>query len=250
MSQPTAQDATHAKLCDDSWQRAERLATTLAEGDLAGGPLYLLRQSRMSTDLGTRHHYAFTHPRADLIYRDHITNWLGRGPCAVINDMAIVEDFDPQDQEYITVCITLHELAHIVDRPVIYDRATDEACTERAIFDALVLADFSQRPQRADLPLYFGHELSYIRAVLHLAHRATAAGYSVSSAGIFNGCKHGLSPTSLYEEAIGDEPKQLADQTIRQILASPPPVNMADLWMADLERYSRRFTTQSMESLK
>ena len=104
MSEDRQQDATQAKLCDHSWQRTEQLATALAAGDLAGRPLYLLRQSRMATDLGTRHHYAFTHPRADLIYREYITNWLGRGPCAVVNDLAIVEDYELQDQEYATVC--------------------------------------------------------------------------------------------------------------------------------------------------
>jgi hypothetical protein len=46
-------------------------------------------------------------------------------------------------------------------------------------------------------------------------------------------------------EAIGDEPEQLANTPIGQILASPPPVNMADLWLADLERYSRRFTNNT-----
>lgn len=250
MSENSQQDATHAKLCDHSWQRAERLAKTLAEGDLAGRPLYLLRQSRMPTDLGTSHHYAFTHPRADLIYRDHISNWLGRGPCAVINDMAIVEDYEPQDQEYATVCVTLHELAHIIERPGFHEKASDSVCSERVVFDGLVLAEVSKRPQRADLPLYFGHELSYIRAVLHLAYRATTAGYSVAAAGIFNGCKHGLSPTAEYVESIGDEPEQLASTPIGQILASPPPVNMANLWLADMERYSRRFNNQPMESLK
>lgn len=50
-----------------------------------------------------------------------------------------------------------------------------EDSAERVVFDGLVLTEVSKRPQRADLPLYFGHELSYIRAVLHLAHRATAA---------------------------------------------------------------------------
>lgn len=250
MSEDRQQDATHAKLCDHSWQRAEQLAMALAVGDLAGRPLYLLRQSRMPTDLGTRHHYAFTHPRADLIYRDHISNWLGRGPCAVINDLAIVEDYEPQDQEYITVCLALHELAHIIDRPGFHENASDSVCSERLVFEGLVLADVSKRPQRADLPLYFGHELSFIRAVLHLAYRATAAGYPVAATGIFNGCKHGLSPTAEYVEAIGDEAEQLASTPIGQILASPPTVNMANLWLADLERYYRRFNNQPKESLK
>ena len=245
MSEDRQQDATQAKLCDHSWQRAEQLATALAAGDLAGKPLYLLRQSEMNTDLGTRHHYAFTHPRADLIYREYIANWLGRGPCAVINDLAIVEDYEPQDQEYVTVCKVLHELAHIIDRPVIHERASDSVCAERVVFEGLVLADCSKRPQRSDLPLYYGHELSFIRAVLHLAYRATTAGYPVAASGIFNGCKHGLLPTAQYLEAIGDEPEQLANTPIGQILASPPPVNMADLWLADLERYSRRFTNNT-----
>jgi hypothetical protein len=178
MTLPTQPPTTH-----DTGQRptdyrpTAPIATAMAAGDLAGRPLYLLRQSRMSTDLGTRHHYAFTHPRADLIYREYIANWLGRGPCAVVNDLAIVEDYEPQDQEYVTVCKVLHELAHIIDRPVIHERASDSVCAERVVFDGLVLAEVSKRPLRSDLPLYFGHELSFIRAVLHLAYRATAAAH-------------------------------------------------------------------------
>lgn len=48
-------------------------------------------------------------------------------------------------------------------------------------------------------------------------------------------------PTAQYVEAIGDEPEQLASTPIGQILVSPPPVNMSDLWLADMERYYNRF---------
>ncbi len=135
----------------DFWPPFDGWRFLAAVRDLGSKPLYLLALSQLPVGLGTQHHYAFTHPRADLMYRDHIATWLGRGPCAVINDIGIVEDFAPADHEYAIISIVLHELAHILDRPLLFDQQ-DCDDPDRLLFDALILTDASKF---SFLPLLF-----------------------------------------------------------------------------------------------
>lgn len=220
--------------------KAQSLCRTIAHRDLGVTPLYLLAQSQLPIGLGTQHHYAFTHPRADVMYRDHIDPWLGRGPCAVVNDIGIAEDYPSEDLEYAIIGIVLHELAHILDRPALYDeRDCDDP--DRLQFDAMVLTDVSQRAARSDLPLYFGHGPTFIRIVIHLAHRATLAGFEIKPAGLFASHRHGLSPIGTYEDALGDEPHRHLDASVRAFVAIAPPIEFTQQWAADMHRYQVRF---------
>lgn len=151
-----------------------------------------------------------------MLYRDHIATWLGRGPCAVVNDIGIAEDFDPVDIEYATIGVVLHELAHVLERPALFD---EQDCDnpDRLQFDALVLADASKRPSRSDLPMYFGHGLSFLRIAIHLAYRATKAGFDIKPAGIVAAHHLGLSPTAGYEDTLGDEPHRCLDRGFRAL---------------------------------
>jgi hypothetical protein len=220
--------------------KAERLCRSVAGRALGATPLYLLAQSQLPVGLSTQHHYAFTHPRADMLYRDHIATWLGRGPCAVINDIGIAEDFDPVDIEYATIGVVLHELAHVLERPALFD---EQDCDDpdRLQFDALVLTDASKRPSRSDRPLYFGHGPSFIRIAIHLAYRATLAGFDIKPAGIVAAHRHGLSPIAAYEDVLGDEPHRCLDMGFRALLASEPPIEFTQHWAADMNRYQFRF---------
>ena len=99
-----------------------------------------------------------------------------RGPCIAVNDAGLAEDFDPIDLPYVTLDCVLHQLAHILDRPALY--AEDPADTpERMQFDRLVAIDLLNSPPSVELPAYYGHEASFIRIAIHLAHRATLAGF-------------------------------------------------------------------------
>lgn len=244
MTQESRQNASMAQLCDDLGgylERAARLCRRIAPHDLANVALYLLRQTQIPLDLGTQHHYAYTLPWLDLIHRAHITPWQGRGPCAVINEIGIVEDFGEEVLEHATTNIVLHELAHMLDRPALYyvrkdagsgqmhiGDPTDE-CPDRLHFDSLVLIESSKQPPRSDLPPYHGHGLSFIRTVIHLAYRATLVGFDTAPAGIFSGTRHGLSLTREYQDALGDEPSRLLDLTFRDIASTKPPAAFADL---------------------
>lgn len=246
MSPHSPQDATDANVGDDSakiWQRAERLCRVVAGRELACVPLYILPQSEMTVELGTAHHYAFTTPRTDLMFRDQIDPWLGRGPCIVVNDLGLAEDFDPIDLLYVTLNCVLHELAHILDRPALY--AEDPGDTlERMQFDRLVAIDVLNSPPRAELPAYYGHTASFIRISIHLAYRATLAGFDTKPGGIFQGHRHGLSPAAMYEEALGDEPESKSSLCMGELRDIPPPAAFSKLWQADIERYHRLHSPQ------
>jgi hypothetical protein len=196
---------------------AAGLYRRIAPQDLSSVNLYLFSQTPYPLDLGTHHHYACAFAWLDLIHRTHITPWLGRGPCAVINEICVVEDFGEEVLERATTNIVLHELAHMLDRPALYyvrnavasgqiqfGDPTDE-CPDRLHFDSLVLIKSSKKPPRSDLPQYHGHGISFIRIVIHLAYRATLVGFDTAPAGIFNGTRHGLSLNREYQDALGDE---------------------------------------------
>lgn len=219
---------------------AQRLCRQLAGPELGSTPLYFIPQSQLPVGLDTKHHYAFTHPRADLMYREHITPWLGRGPCAVINDIAIEEDYGPEDLEYLLHCAALHEFAHILDRPTLYNG--DDYTAARIHFEALVLNDCSKRASPlVEVPLYYGHGPSFIRLVIHLAYRASRIGFDVRPAGIFAAHHLGLSPVCMYADALGDETYRCLELSFRELLETYPDVEFMQLWDADMNRYEVRF---------
>lgn len=219
---------------------AQRLCRQLAGPELGSTPLYFIPQSQLPVGLDTKHHYAFTHPRADLMYREHITPWLGRGPCAVINDIAIEEDYGTEDLEYLLHCAALHEFAHILDRPTLYNG--DDYNAARIHFEALVLNDCSKRASPlVEVPLYYGHGPSFIRLVIHLAYRASRIGFDVRPAGIFAAHHLGLSPVCMYADALGDETYRCLELSFRELLETYPDVEFMQLWDADMNRYEVRF---------
>lgn len=247
MSRHLPQDATEAKLRvlgGDFWQQAEQLCRNVAPQDLAHLPLYLLRHSRMTADLGGNYHYAFTMTRADLLYRDQIDPWLGRGPCIVVNDIGLAEDFEACDLRYVTLNLVLHELAHVLDKGDQYSEEHGES-PEKIQFDRLVIDKSTTRPGRSELPRYFGHEASFIRIALHLVHRASVAGFDTKPTGIVHSQRYGLSLMSHYADALDDEPQRLATLTFREIRGIEPPETFQRLWQADLNQYHRRFPTHS-----
>jgi len=219
---------------------AESLCRRIAGPDLGSLPLYLLEQSKMPVGLGTTYHYAFYFPHADLIYQDYIADWRGRGPCVVINDIGIAEDFESIDHEYVVTGIVLHELGHVLDRPMLFDEQAYED-SERRQFDALVITDASKRPSRSDVPMYFGHGANFIRIVIHLAYRASLAGFEISPAGIAATHRLGLSPIASYADALGDEPHRYLDLELRALVSHEPPDEFVQRWTADMNRYQSRF---------
>ncbi|RMF20524.1 MAG: hypothetical protein D6760_11385 [Deltaproteobacteria bacterium] len=247
MSRLTHQNATRGHQGDDVaalLAQAEALCRTVARRDLADTPLYVVPQSSLPAECGSGDHcFAFTAPSLDIYLRDHIPGWRGRGPCMVVNDAGLAEDYEREDLAYVVPAYVLHELAHILDRPALFaDRSGVDP--SRLKFEALVVADVTRRPVRDDLPAYFGHGHSFIRIAVHLCHRAQQAGFDVCPAAICAGYRYGLSHASRYVDALGDEPRRCADWLFRDILAAKPPWAFSRLWTEDVVSYHQRFPFQ------
>ncbi len=74
---------------------AEWLCQAVAGRDLAGIPIYMVPQSSLPPDWGSADRcFGYTTPSLDLYLREHISEWRGRGPAVVINDVALAEDFE------------------------------------------------------------------------------------------------------------------------------------------------------------
>jgi hypothetical protein len=242
MGQLCQQNAPGANLGDpvaNLCARAEALCQQTAPRDLAGVPLYVVPQSALPADRGTAEAcHGYTTPSLDLYLRDVIgPAWRGRGPCMVINDLALLGEA-PDELETCFLATALHELAHILERPALY-RERPNAEPARLMFEALLLAHVVAEPPsseeaRASLP---HHGQRFIRAALHLRHRAEAAGVCIGAALVCPNRQYGLSHVNAYRAALGDEPIRLADARIRDVLASPPPQDFSRLWADDLAHW-------------
>lgn len=142
--------------------RAGQLCQAVAGRDLAGHELYIICQSAISGEYGTAEGCeAYTSSCLDLYLREFIPNWRGRGPCLVLNDLALQADVHPDDWEVVVLGNTLHELAHILDRPELY-RTRPVAHPDRLKFESLVLADEVRQPTPTiNGPPWSGHGTSF-----------------------------------------------------------------------------------------
>lgn len=218
---------------------AESLCRTIAPRDLADVPLYIVRQSEISSEFGNAEGCdGFTTPSLDLNVRDFLGNrWCGRGPCMVINDIALLGDCHPDDLDHVTLGVVLHELAHILDRDTLYAERT-HVDPLRLKFESLVIADASKRPKpKVEVPTYFGHGESFIRIALHVRHRAFHNHVDVAPSQLCAGRRYGLSHAQRYVEALGDEPERFADRTFREIRSVKPPPEFLSVWADDVAAY-------------
>jgi len=247
MSHVTHQSATAGHLGDEVGKilaDAESLCRAVVGRDLGETPLYIVPQSSLPPDCGAGDHcYGYTTPSLDLYLADHISSYRGRGPCMVINDLALAMDHHPDDIEYVVPAFVLHELAHILERPALFEDRTG-VDPLRLKFEALVVADVGQRPVRNDLPAYFGHEAGFIRIALHLRYRALRHGVSIAPGQLCAGYRYGLSHARRYVDALGSEPARLIDASFTNIRTTKPPPAFSSLWCDDFIAFHQRFPLQ------
>jgi hypothetical protein len=231
---------------DDQWPdlvvRAKELCRTVADRDLDGLPLYILLQSEVADVMGPDNFSdGYTTPNLDLNLQSCIgDDWEGRGPCMVLNDVSLTEDNFPEDVEFLTFSTVLHELAHILDRPVPVDfhAVPDRGRVE---FETMVIANALKHEYRPLPTAYFGHEETFIRIAIHLHYRATAIGVKTIPNLLCAGRRYGLSHAHRYIEALGDEPIELAHLPFAKITQLPPPDAFIELWQADVRSYHELF---------
>lgn len=218
-------------------REAEALCRAVAGRDLGTTPLYLVPQSSLPAQCGSgKCCLAYTTPSLDLYMQEHIAAWRGRGPCMVINDIAMAEEYEPADLEFAMKAHSLHELAHILVRPQLFEERPD-ACPNKILFESLVVAAATERMPSADLPVYFGHEAEFIRTVLHLCHRAARIGFDVRPSLLCAGYRYSLFPAQRYQQALGHEPEHCVEMFFRDILATQPPSEFTALWADDMQRH-------------
>ena len=216
-------------------KRAHDLCRAVAGRDLNSLPLYIVLQSAIASEFGHAEGCeGYTSPSLDLYLREVLApSWQGRGPCLVVNDL-LLADVPPDDRESAFQAVVLHELTHILERPALYrDRPeADAGCLK---FEALAVAHQTACAEpECDVPLYAGHEASFIRMVLHLRHRAMQHGAYVAPSRLCAGHRYGLFYAERYVQALGDEPEQLARGPLRIICQLPPPTEFTQLWDADV----------------
>ncbi|MBM3984031.1 MAG: hypothetical protein FJ304_27950 [Planctomycetes bacterium] len=232
---------TVATLC----RRAESLCRRVAPRDLAGVPVYVVPQSAALGLFGhAKECDGFTVPSLDLYVRHAIgPAWRGRGPCMVVNDIALVADV-PEDLEPYFLATAIHELAHILERPELYS-GRSEPEPARLTFEALVIARAVAEPPTdvTEAAEFLTHDERFIRAALHLCHRAARVGEPVPLSLVWNHRCYGMSHVRAYRAALDDEPRRMADARIRDVLATPPPEPFARLWADDLDHHNREETT-------
>jgi hypothetical protein len=237
VSEHNASVATVDAQWPDFVARAKSLCRTVASRDLAGLPLYILLQSEVA-DLMGRENFSdgYTTPNLDLNLRSCIGDaWLGRGPCMVVNDVSIAGEHFPEDVEIVAISTVLHELAHILDRPMPVDLLSVPS-DDRIEFETLVIANAARHEYRPLPTAYFGHEDAFIRIALHLHYRANAIGVKTIPNLLCAGRRYRLSHAHRYIEALGDEPSDLVDLSFAEISRSPPPEAFTHLWLSDVRR--------------
>lgn len=225
-------------------QRAEQLWHAIAPRDLGGTPVYVVPVSALPEHFGLAGAcHGYTTPSLDLYLQPTLgPGWRGRGAAAVINDIALANDWaDAEDFELAFLLVALHELAHVLERDQLY-RARPDASPERLIHETLVLAQAVAEPEPAapQTPPFQHHGDSFIRTCIHVSYRANHLNVPARPSGLCAGSRYGLSPAYQYGEALGDEPEQLAEAKFRDILARPLPDAFVQLWNQDVTDWETR----------
>lgn len=206
------------------------LCRQIATLDLAGYPLYIIPQSRIVDFFGKAEAcYAYTAPNLDLYLKKYIDTWHGRGPCMVINDLAIAEDYDACFHEELVRNHIVHELAHVLDRPQPVPQKFLSA--DRVTFESLIVASVTNT-EPSTAPIY-GHALSFIRIAVHLIERANREGQDIRHAGVCRMRDYGLSPIEDYVKAIGFEVEENIYVRVRDF--PPPPIRLLELFQSDTQ---------------
>jgi hypothetical protein len=228
-----------ANLC----ARAEALCRRIAPRDLAGLPLYIVPQSALAAEFGNAEAtYGYTMSWLDWVLRDQIGDaWQGRGPCIVVNDIAMREDLG-RFIEPTFLATAIHELAHVFERDMRFD-AVPDLCANRVIFERLRLAHDVREPvpESEQARTFHQHDQRFIRAMLHLRFRAERCGAALARAVLAHYGPAILARPIDYELALQNEPERKLDASIRDILASPPPPAFSRLWDEEMEFLTRHF---------
>ncbi|TWU04922.1 hypothetical protein [Stieleria varia] len=100
---------------------AKDLCYAVAPAELSGSPLWVVPQSNLPPMLGGNTVcYGYTSPSLDMHLHHTFADWQGiRGPVIVLGNLNIERDFPVRTYNKM-LGTTLHELAHILERPSLF----------------------------------------------------------------------------------------------------------------------------------
>lgn len=243
------------RIIGNAWASAESLCRYLIapELDEFEAQFYLLLESFMPTTLGATVR-GYTHPHLDLALQERIEKqqmlggWRGRGPAIVVNDRLLSEESpSPADFRLAFHSVAIHELAHVVERiPVIPEVEPLPEVVE--LVQGMVDNEIYIIPEKRKKPRppFFLHDARFFRALLHLRYRAWCAGFVALVTVGHDFANHGLSDVLDYQTALGNEPFDLKDIPVSDVMALDPPQAFIDLFRRDCERW-RNHRSEAIE---
>lgn len=127
--------------------------------------------------------------------------------------------------------MVLHEIAHVVELGV-----TSQSCppNDQEQLRELVQTPWTEWAAHSGAVRWFGHDLRYIRTLLHLHHRMESRGHRVCLPLAFCHESYGLSSITEYADALGDEPQRTSWLTLADAMAGPMPEEFTKLWGRDV----------------
>ena len=159
----------------------------------------------------------------------------------LIADLAIARDFgsNPAYAEDRFTGVAVHELGHIACTDDLYahhhENSDRTASVLKEVFVESVASsttfDPSTASQRPD------HGPDWIRMCAHITFRMQRRGWQVRLPLVINSDFFGISSTSVYSRALGDECHRLAHIPLTDILLYDTPNEFLDLWQSDLAQW-------------
>ncbi len=235
----------------------ENLCRKIAPGDIAGHSVYVGLASEMPEPLRpSPATWGYHGPSLDLAFRTWLSDsgrWLGRGVALAINDIDIrgsVADWAADDPDlgeglYRTriLATVLHEIAHALStkldfRPLPQSVAGEIELSTLATTTKWV-ADSDESPWVPTGPAWLGHDLAYIRTLLHVIHRAYSLGIErLPDNLIFVSQNYSLSPLASYRRSLESEIESFASEfTFADLRTCRPTEAFVDLWKKDLHAW-------------
>lgn len=174
-------------------------------------------------------------------------DWAGPGVTIVMNLATIARSFSECSTASrkrlvprMIEAVFVHELAHAADLGVWPEPLGQrEAEIQHAIcVQACTVESSEVRPPVEIERLHHGPR--FIRAALHLAVRAEAAGYPVTVGDVADTGRYGLAGTWSYRAALSHELATTQARRLDDILTSEPPARFTKLWELDNSNQQKR----------
>lgn len=222
----------------DYWQ--DRLRECLPV-DLENRPIYILAQSEIPAELHISGARAWTSGLLDFHLKpilEQEQRWQGPGLSMVVVDADVI-----QGDLTNGLAVLLHEIGHCLEAESKYSTRwqVNFAPELGPIFAERYGGPVDVETEFPDcvFPRWYGHGLDWIRASLHIHHRAFHRGWWLTpSAMSIGGEYRGLSDGMEYRQRLLPELTREHDTPIVEILKRPAPDGFNDLWIQDTQALS------------